>query len=380
MRTGAARARVLGIEQFALGHDKGSSHGGTRMIRLGYFEHPSYVPLLHRTYELWRELEARSGRKLMHITGIAEMGAPDSGVVSGTLLASKMHKLPHEVMTAAATMERFPAFRLPKDYVGVFQPDGGFLTVEDALDTHITLAKAAGAEVRAGVTVRSVADQSNGARIETTDGAFEADQVIVSAGAWESKLIADLPLHVTREVIAWFEPSEPALFEPSHFPVFLLESPHGQHYGFPTFDQPGVKIAKHHHRNEAVDPDTLDRTVSTADEALIRPALADHIPAANGRLLAAKTCLYTVTPDHDFIIDRAPGASRVIVASPCSGHGFKFAPVIGESSRILRRKTRRPTTSPASGWAVSADSLSASVGPENPVTTNGTWRECPCSA
>jgi sarcosine oxidase len=143
-------------------------------------------------------------------------------------------------------------------------------------------------------------------------------------------LFPDLPLRVTREVIAWFEPSEPALFEPSRFPVFLLENAHGQHYGFPTFGQPGVKIAKHHHRDETADPDAVDRAISAADEALIRPALADHIPAANGRLLAAKTCLYTVTPDHDFIIDRAPGASRIIVASPCSGHGFKFAPVIGE--------------------------------------------------
>ena len=323
-------ARVLGLERFAIGHDRGSSHGGTRIIRLGYFEHPSYVPLLHRTYELWRDLEARSGRKLMHITGIAEMGTPDSGVVSGTLLASKTHKLPHEVLTAAQTMERFPAFHLPSSYVGVFQPDGGFLAVEDALEVNLALAKAAGAEVKTGITVRSVTETPNGVRVEADGETFEADQIIVSAGAWATKLFPELPLRVTREVIAWFEPSEPALFEPSRFPVFLLESPHGQHYGFPTFGQPGVKIAKHHHRNETVDPDAVNRVVASADEALVRPVLADHIPAANGQCLTAKTCLYTVTPDHDFIIDRAPGHARVIVASPCSGHGFKFAPVIGE--------------------------------------------------
>ena len=180
-------ARVLGIEQFALGHDQGSSHGNTRIIRLGYFEHPSYVPLLHRTYELWRKLEAKSGRKLMHITGIAEMGAPDSSVVAGTLAASRMHKLRHEVMTAAETMARFPAFRLPSHYVGVFQPDGGFLAVEDALETHIALAKAAGAEVRSGAAVRSVGQTAAGVRVETSEGSFEADQVIVSAGAWATK-------------------------------------------------------------------------------------------------------------------------------------------------------------------------------------------------
>jgi sarcosine oxidase len=335
-------ARVLGIEQFATGHDKGSSHGGTRIIRLGYFEHPSYVPLLHRTYELWRELEARSGRKLMHITGIAEMGAPDSGVVSGTLLASRTHKLPHEMLSAAETMARFPAFRLPPGYIGVFQPDGGFLAVEEALDTYITLAKAAGAEVRTGITVRSLAETANGVRVETDGEVFGADQIIVSAGAWATKLFPNLPLRVTREVIAWFEASDPALFEPSRFPVFLLESPHGQHYGFPIFDQPGVKIAKHHHRNETVAPDAVDRTISAADEALIRPALADHIPTANGRLLAAKTCLYTVTPDHGFIIDGAPGTSRILVASPCSGHGFKFAPVIGEILADLATKGATP--------------------------------------
>lgn len=331
-------ARVLGLEQFAIGHDKGSSHGGTRIIRLGYFEHPSYVPLLHRTYALWRELEARSGRKLMHTTGIAEMGAPDSGVVSGTLYASQTHKLPHEVLTATQTMARFPAFRLPPDYICVFQPDGGFLAVEEALETNIALAKAAGADVQTGIKVRSVDEASGGVRVVADGESFEADQIIVSAGAWATKLFPDLPLRVTREVIAWFEASGPALFEPSRFPVFLLESPHGQHYGFPTFGQPGVKIAKHHHRHETVDPNAVNRVVSSSDEALIRPALADHIPAANGRLLAAKTCLYTVTPDHDFIIDRAPGSTRILIASPCSGHGFKFAPVMGEVLADLATK------------------------------------------
>jgi sarcosine oxidase len=130
--------------------------------------------------------------------------------------------------------------------------------------------------------------------------------------------------------MAWFAPSDPALFGPGRFPVFLLEGRHGKHYGLPPFGQPGVKIAKHHHRDEAVDPDRAGRTVTADDEALIRPALAEHLPAANGALLAAKTCLYTVTPDRDFIVDRLPEAPNVIVASPCSGHGFKFAPAIGE--------------------------------------------------
>ena len=325
-------ARVLGIERFAPGHDHGSSHGETRLIRLGYFEHPSYVPLLRRTYELWRELEAMSGAKLMHITGIAEIGPPDGEVVAGTLRASRMHGLPHEVLNAAEVMKRFPAFRVPADFVGVVQPDGGFVAVEPTIEAQLALAKDAGAETRFGETVRAVAPHGSDVRIETDRGTVEADQVIVTVGAWVKTLLPELPvaLRTTRQVIAWFEPLDDAPFAAGRFPVFLLESRHGVHYGFPPRGNGNVKIAKHHHRDEAVDPDAMGRSVTAADEALIRPALADHIPAANGPLASAKTCLYTVTPDHDFIIDHMPGATNVIVASPCSGHGFKFAPVIGE--------------------------------------------------
>ena len=324
--------RVLGIERLSPGHDQGSSHGESRIIRLGYFEHPSYVPLLRRAYGLWRELEAASATKLLHITGIAEIGPPDGAVVSGTLAASRLHRLPHEVMDAAATMRRFPAFRIPSNYVGVFQPDGGFIAAEPALAAMLAQARNAGAEIQSNVTVRSVTPRSNGVTIGTSIGDIEARTAIMAAGPWTKKLMPDLPapLRVTREVMGWFEPRNPVPFLAGQFPVFLLESPHGQHYGFPPFGGGLLKIAKHHHRNEAVDPDTLDRAVSAEDEALIRSAVADHIPAASGPLRSAKTCLYTVTPDHDFLIDRMPGAPNVIAASPCSGHGFKFAPVIGE--------------------------------------------------
>jgi sarcosine oxidase len=325
-------AHVLGIERFAPGHDYGSSHGGTRVIRLGYFEHPSYVPLLRRTYELWRELESASGQELLHVTGIAEIGPPDGTVVPGTLLASRTHGLPHEVLKAAALMERFPAFRIPLDFVGVVQPDGGFVAVELAIEAQLALAKTAGAEVRTGMTVQAIAPRRNGVRIRIGERSIDADTVIVSAGPWVKRLLPDLPvqLRVTRQVMAWFQPRDAALFAAGRFPVFVLESRHGVHYGFPPHGTDSVKIAKHHHGNETVDPDRHDRAISAADESLIRPVLADHIPAANGKLMAAKTCLYTVTPDGDFIIDRMPGAPNIIVASPCSGHGFKFAPVIGE--------------------------------------------------
>jgi sarcosine oxidase len=324
--------RVLGIERFSPGHDRGSSHGITRLIRLGYFEHPSYVPLLRRAYELWRALERASGRKLLHVTGIAEMGPPDGMLIRGTLATANLHSLPHELFTAAELMRRVPAFRLPPHYVGVMQPDGGFLEAEASIHALLALAKDAGAEIRTGEHVHAIEPRADGVRIVSDRGSVDAGAAIIAAGPWLKSLLPDLPapLRVTRQVMGWFTPAQPELVAPGRFPVFLLESEHGIHYGFPPFGDVQVKVAKHHHRDQTVDPDTYDRVVSAEDEHLIRVAIAEHLPAANGALAAAQTCLYTMMPDGDFLIDRLPDRPQVIVASPCSGHGFKFAPVIGE--------------------------------------------------
>jgi len=323
-------ARVLGIDRFAPPHPHGSSHGATRVIRLGYFEHPSYVPLVRRAYALWRELESAAATPLLRLTGIAEIGPGDGAVVGGTLAAARLHRLPHEVLSASALMQRFPAFRVPADYVGVVQPDGGILQVEPAIRAHLALAAAAGAELRTGETVRAVEPTAGGVRVATDRGAITAGAAIVAAGPWASTVLPDagLPLRVTRQVMAWFWPREAALFAAERFPVFLLESRHGIHYGFPP-DHMGVKVAKHFHGDETVDPDAHDHDLSAADEAMIRMALAEHLPAADGPVRAAQTCLYTMTPDGDFVID-CVGSPRIILASPCSGHGFKFAPVVGE--------------------------------------------------
>lgn len=323
-------ARVLGLDRYVPGHDHGSSHGLTRIIRLGYFEHPSYVPLVQRAYALWRELEAAAQRPLLHVTGIAEMGLPDGALVRGTLTSAHRHALPHEILSARELMKRFPAFRLPSDYAGVVQPDGGFVEVEPAVAALIALATAAGAQVSTSEAVRSIDPWGGVARIATDRNVIEARQVIVAAGPWTKSLLPSLPLRVTRQVTGWFELKEPRLFRPGSFPVFMLESRSGLYYGIPPHAGASVKVAKHHHRDSTVDPDSCDRVVSVADEALIRAVLSEHIPVANGRMLAAKTCLYTMTPDGDFLIDRLPSARNIIVASPCSGHGFKFAPVIGE--------------------------------------------------
>jgi sarcosine oxidase len=322
--------RALGIERHAVGHDLGSSHGETRMIRLGYFEHPSYVPLLRRTYALWRALDAVANTRLLHITGIAEIGPADSDIVAGTLAASRMHGLPHEVLDAAEAMRRFPAFRLPQDFVCVVQPDGGFIAAEAAMTTLAAQARTHGAEILSHVEVQSVKQGNGGVRVATSRGDIDAKAVIVAAGPWMTQLVRKLPLRVTRQVMTWFEAPQPELFVEGRFPVFLLASRHGNHYGFPSLDGRSVKIAKHHHFDETVDPDRVERKASAADEAAVRSALSEFIPAADGPLAAAKTCLYTVTPDHDFIVDRLPDTPNIVVAAACSGHGFKFAPVLGE--------------------------------------------------
>ena len=331
-RLALRRMRVLGIERFAPGHDRGSSHGETRIIRLGYFEHPSYVPLVQRAYAMWREIETAASRQLLHVTGIAEIGPPDGTLVPGTLASIAQHKLRHEVWAAPQLMRRLPAFRVPPHYVGVWQPDGGYLAVEPSIHTLLSLATKAGAELRIGETIRAIEPDARGVRVVTDRGAIEAGAAIVAAGPWIKALLPNLPapIRVTRQAMAWFEPADPESVSAGPLPVFLLESRHGVHYGFPPLGASGIKVAKHHHRDQAVDADDHDREVSHDDERLIRAAIAEHIPAANGRLLKAETCLYTMTSDGDFIIDRLPGAPQIVIASPCSGHGFKFAPAVGE--------------------------------------------------
>jgi sarcosine oxidase len=325
--------RVVGMDRFSPGHERGSSHGSTRIIRLGYFEHPSYVPLLRRAYALWRDLEAASGRSLMTITGIAEIGRADSELVAGTLASSRLHNLPHSILDAAELMRRYPAFRVPSDFVGVIQPQGGYLEAEPAVQAHLDLARDAGADIRHDRRVLAIEPRGNGVRIFTAGDTIDAGTAVVSAGAWLTDLLPEFPanLQVTRQAVLWVEPQDRSLFLPERFPVFMIETDRGIHYGFPLHGAEGVKIAKHHHSDEVVNPDTYNREVTAADERIVREAISQYLPPANGKLLTRKTCLYTMSPDEHFIIDRLPGYPQIIVASPCSGHGFKFAPVIGET-------------------------------------------------
>jgi len=335
---------VVGVEQFSPGHEHGSSHGATRIIRLGYFEHPSYVPLVRAAYPMWRDLEAEAGEPLLHVTGIVEIGAPDGALVSGTLAASRQHGVPHETLDANAVMRRYPAFQIPADFVGVFQQNGGFLAAEAAIHAHLKLAHAAGAVLRPRERVHEIEPGGENVRLTADFGTIEAKHVVVAAGSWLPVLLPGLPtrLRVTRQALGWFAPGDPVLFQQNRFPVFMLENAHGLYYGFPPYRGGSIKFAKHHHLDETIDPATPTRPFGRDDEAVLRKGLAAFLPAANGPLTDTKTCRYTMTDDGDFLIDRLPADPRVIVASPCSGHGFKFSPVIGEAiaDLVTRGETR----------------------------------------
>jgi sarcosine oxidase len=324
--------RVVGIEQFEPGHDKGSSHGESRIIRLSYFEHPSYVPLARRAMEKWRELEQLCGHNILTVTGVLEAGYPGCPIVEGSLEASRLHGLDHEVLDAAEINRRFPAFKVPPHWTGLYQPEGGFLRPELAIQQFVGLAERHGAEVRTGTRVLAIEPLGSGVRVRTETGEIEAGSVIVAAGAWIGDFAPELKPHLklTRQVLGWFEPLQPAYYSPDRCPVFILESEDDACYGFPDFAGTGVKTASHRKGAYLPSADDLSQDGGAADEAQIRRMLALAMPEANGPLRAMRTCMYTRTPDEDFVIDRSSADPRIILASPCSGHGFKFASVIGE--------------------------------------------------
>jgi sarcosine oxidase len=324
--------RVIGIEQFEPGHDKGSSHGESRIIRLSYFEHPSYVPLARRAMEKWRELEQLCGHNILTVTGVLEAGYPGCPIVEGSLEASRLHGLDHEVLDAAEINRRFPAFKVPPHWTGLYQPEGGFLRPELAIQQFVGLAERHGAEVRTGTRVLAIEPLGSGVRVRTEAGEIEAGSVIVAAGAWIGDFAPELKPHLklTRQVLGWFEPLQPAYYAPDRCPVFILESEDDACYGFPDFAGTGVKTASHRKGAYLPSADDLSQDGGAADEAQIRRMLALAMPEANGPLRAMRTCMYTRTPDEDFVIDWSSADPRIILASPCSGHGFKFASVIGE--------------------------------------------------
>lgn len=326
--------RVLGIEQFAIPHDRGSSHGLTRIIRLAYFEHPSYVPLLRRAYALWMELGREAGEALLHTTGSLDIDAAGEHgqLCTGSRQACELHGLPHEVLTGVELRRRFPGYALPDGASAVFQPDGGYLLSERAIVAHGALAQRAGAVLRTGERVLACEDRGHAVRIVTDQQVYEADSVVVTAGAWSGGLVPDLA-HVAvpeRQVVGWFAPLVPALFEPERFPVFNMRVEEGTFYGIPMAGLPGLKVGRWHHLHETTDADALARACTPRDEAVLRQCITRYFPQAAGATLALAACLFTNSPDEHFIIDRHPTQPRVWMAAGFSGHGYKFCSVVGE--------------------------------------------------
>jgi sarcosine oxidase len=335
---------VVAIEQNEIAHDRGSSHGLTRIIRLAYYEHPSYVPLLRRAFTLWRELEAEAGEHLLHITGAIDAGPPGSRVFEGSLESCRVHGLQHEVLSADELNRRFPGYRLPSDFQAVFQPDGGFLEPEKCIRSHAALSSGRGVRLITGTRVRSWSRDNGGVTLRLDDGEIRARQLVMTAGAWMPKLVPSLAplLRPERQVVAWFAVNDDEAFALDRFPVFVMNTPTGHFYGFPQFGVPGFKIGKYHHRSETIDPDSMNRVVDAGDEDVLRECVASIFPDANGAMIRSSTCIFTNTPDEHFIIDRLPEAPEVLVVSACSGHGFKFCSVVGEIVADLVAEGRTP--------------------------------------
>jgi sarcosine oxidase len=323
--------RVLGIDRFAPPHERGSSHGQTRIIRQAYFEHPDYVPLLLESYRLWAELEQHAGRQLLLITGLVEIGSADGIVVPGVLEAARLHGLAVETLMPAAARERWPALYVPDDMVAVFEPTAGALLVEQCVRAHLVAAQEAGADLRVGVEVLGWSFDGDSATVETTAGRFSAARLVVTAGAWASRLLADLDLklEVRNKVMLWYPENDPSTRADAGFPCFLYELPQGVFYGMPSIDGSGVKVAEHSGGEAVDDPLRVNRSLSDRDRERVEAFLRKHLPTVLPAHRDHAICLYTMSPDEHFIVDRHPQHPQVVFAAGLSGHGFKFAPVLG---------------------------------------------------
>jgi sarcosine oxidase len=323
---------VLGIDQFEPPHTLGSSHGATRIIREAYFEHPSYVPLVQRAYSAWRELEVETGQSLLTVTGGLMLGRPDGEVISGALASAAQHALPHDLLDATQLRHRYPQFRLPADAVGVLEPRAGILAPEKAIAAFLGVAREKGATLRTGTPMLTWEPTETGVIVRTPQERFAAKRLVLSLGAYVSQHVTAVSsqVQVQRNVLYWFDAAEQgAQFGPSQFPVFIHEiSPGLSWYGFPDTGA-GIKVGLHQ-IGDITSPAAIRRTVDDAEVAAIRAIMRQMLPHANGALRATSVCMYTNAPDFHFVIDTLPDAPQVVLASPCSGHGFKFASALGE--------------------------------------------------
>ncbi len=329
----AARGlNALGIDRFLPGHDRGSSHGQTRLIRQAYHEHPAYVPLVQRAYALWDSLERLSGRQLYRQVGILEIGPPDGSVVPGVLTSARQHGLDVEELGAAGARRRFPGFQIPEDFAAVFEARAGYLRVEDCTRTHVDQALLRGAKLQIGTSVQSWQPQGQSIRIVTDQGEIHTKRLVITAGAWAGQLLSDLKIALTvvRKPLYWFNAPEKAYGEQHGGPGYIVETRDGNFYGFPFVAGQGLKCAEHTGGSEVSDPLQVDRRPQAEETARVQQFVSRYLPQASTDVINFAVCLYTLSPDRNFIVDRHPECSQVSFAAGLSGHGFKFASVLGE--------------------------------------------------
>jgi sarcosine oxidase len=325
---------VLGIDRFGPGHTQGSSHGRSRVFRMSQSEDPVYVPLMRRSLELWRDLERRSRERLLTVTGTLEIGRNSgSDIMDGALRSVREHGLMHEVLDREEIARRFPVFDIPNSYVGIWQPEGGFLRPEAVVRSYHALATEAGARLHFGERVVGIEPKADLIEVVTDEGRYQCGQVVIAAGSWVAKLVPDLVgvVRTTRQVTGWFWPKDAMAFTPDRLPVFIIDDGvMGAFYGVPMFEEGGMKIARHGHLNEIVDPDGMRLPVNDRDVVILRSFLSRRVPLLDGEPVRTQTCTYTNLPDGHFLIDWLPQDSRILAVSACSGHGFKFASAVGQ--------------------------------------------------
>ena len=338
--------RVLGLDRFPGGHDRGSSHGQTRIIRKAYFEHSDYVPLLNRAYELWAELEEFSMEKLYHEVGLVEIGPRDGVVVPGVLASAREHNLRVDELTHAEVSSRFPGYHVPNGSVAVFEQNAGYLHVERCVLAHLAAASKHGAELRTDETILDWQAGDAGVRLRTDKNSYSAQSLVITAGAWSNQLLANLGVRfrVLRKHLHWYESSAPCYQEANGCPAFFFETPAGYFYCFPQFDDRGVKVADHTGGTEIGDPLNDEKSTEVEDVKRVEKFLAEHLPGVSNTAYQHAVCYYTMSPDEHFIVDRHPEYASVVFAAGLSGHGFKFTSVLGEilAELVVNESTRMP--------------------------------------
>ena len=341
--------RVIGIDRFAPPHELGSSHGESRITRQAIGEGHAYVPLALRSHEIWKEIEAETGRSLLAEVGGLILGSPSTATIHGqtdfvgnTIAAARAFGIDHEVLEPGEVMRRFPQFRLTGNETCYFEPGAGFVRPEECVSAQLERARAMAAHVRTGEVVRRITADSRSATVVTDSATYSADHVVVTAGAWAPQLLGPAfnnLLRVYEQTMYWFAPDDEASYAPGRFPIFIWRYGAGaddHFYGFPVVAD-GVKVATEQFAATTSPDEDRQRSLNgdragTAEASQMHLAhVRDRLTGVSDRCVRSVTCLYTVTPDFGFIVDRHPDFERVLVASPCSGHGFKHSAAIGES-------------------------------------------------